>query len=299
MESCGAVTAVRRLLRRPALRVVLSLLLLALLGQRVEWRPVGALLARIRSPAAAAAVVLFVAAQGLSALKWRWLAATLGCARPVGRHLRLYFAAMFLSLFLPSFVGGDLFRAARLGEGGWRPSRAALVSVFLERATGLWGLLLVAAVGLSVARGGWLGWAAVVALLGAAAVVRRWPRLVAVTPAVLVASVAVQSLYVAVHVALAVALALPLGWRPWLWIGPVVGLVASLPISLGGLGPREWGYVALLQRLGVGETAAAAFACAWLALVTGVSLGGGIALLGGRGGQTAGEGGVGRRKKGA
>jgi len=281
VELRGAVTAAGRLLRRPWLRVALSLLLLVLLAPQVEWRPVGALLARIRPSIAAAALSLFVAAQGLSALKWRWIAATLGCARAVGRHLRLYFAAMFLSLFLPSLVGGDLFRAARLESGGWRPSRGALASVFLERVTGLWGLLLVAAAGLTVGGQPGLGVAAVVALFVGAVLARRWRRLAPATPAVLLASVLVQLLYVAVHATLAAALGLELGWRAWLWIAPAVGLVASVPISLGGLGPREWGYVALLQAVGVGGAAAAAFAFAWLVLVTTVSLTGGVGLVGG------------------
>jgi len=281
VELRTAVTATGRLLRRPWLRVALSTLLLVLLARQVEWRPVGALLVRIRLPTATGALSLFVVAQALSALKWRWIAATLGCARPVGRHLRLYFAAMFLSLFLPSFVGGDLFRAARLEAGGWRPSRGALASVFLERATGLWGLLLVAAIGVGTARSGWLGVAAAAVLLGVAVLARRWRRLAAVTPAVLLASAGVQLLYVAVHATLAAALGVELGWWAWLWIAPAVGLVASIPISLGGLGPREWGYVALLQAAGVGGAAAAAFAFAWLALVGTVSLVGGVFLLGG------------------
>jgi len=280
VELRSAVTAAGRLLHRPWLRVALSILLLLLLAWRVEWRPVGALLARIRPSIAAAALSLFVAAQALSALKWRWIAATLGCARPLRRHLRLYFAAMFLSLFLPSFVGGDIFRAARLEAGGWRPSRGALASVFLERATGLWGLSLVAAVGVGIARSSWLSAAAVAVLLGVAVLTRRWRRLAAVTPAVLLASAGVQLLYVAVHATLAAALGVELGWWAWLWIAPAVGLVASLPVSLGGLGPREWGYVALLQAAGVGGAAATAFAFAWLALVGTVSLVGGVFLLG-------------------
>jgi len=281
VELHGTVTAAGRLLRRPQLRVALSLLLLVLLAPLVEWRPVGALLVRIRPSAAAAALVLFVAAQGLSAFKWRWIATALGCARPIGHHLRLYFAAMFLSLFLPSLVGGDLFRAARLESGGWRPSRGALASVFLERVTGLWGLLMVAAVGLGAACGGRLGAALVVTLCVVAILARRWRRLAAATPEVLLVSVLVQLLYVAVHATLAAALGLELGWRAWLWIAPAVGLVASLPVSLGGLGPREWGYLALLQAAGVGGTPAAAFAFAWLLLVSAVSLAGGLLLLGG------------------
>ncbi len=263
---------------RTLLRLACSVALLALLAARVEWRPVGALLARVRPPQALAALGLFVAAQAISAAKWRSIARHLDCARPLATHLRLYFGAMFLSLFLPSLVAGDLYRAARLGDG-WRPSRRAFGSVFLERLTGLWALLLVAALGGAVARGWRLGWAGVALLALLPLGVRRWRRLAPATPPVLLASIAVQLLYVAVHATVAAALGLSLSWRVWLWIAPTVGLVASLPVSLGGLGPREWGYVALLKAVGVGSVEAVAFACGWLVLVTGVSLAGGVALL--------------------
>jgi uncharacterized membrane protein YbhN (UPF0104 family) len=35
---------------------------------------------------------------------------------------------------------------------------------------------------------------------------------------------------------------------------PLVLLVSALPISIGGLGVREWSYVVLLNRVGVGAT---------------------------------------------
>jgi len=290
---------------RVILRAALTAVLLALLARHVEWRRVAELLRRIRSGPLALGLVVFLAAQLLSAAKWRWVAVHLRCDASLARHARLYFAGMFLSLFLPGFVGGDLFRAGGLAgaERRWLPTRATLWSVILERLTGLWGLTVLLAVGLTVTGRtldgtGWLargsGMAAAGMIISAVATARSASggslaaRLEALgaargTPApivrVLAASVAVQVLYALVHLLLAAALGTGLPASQWLWIAPAVGFVASLPISLGGLGPREWGYLVSLGLAGVDRERAVAFASLWLMLVTVVSVAAGGALL--------------------
>ena len=286
------------------LRPALSIVLLALLVRRVEWHEVGHVVHGVRSVPLAFGLTVFLTAQVLSAAKWRWIARTLGCAAAFLRHVRLYFAGMFLSLFLPGFVGGDLFRAVGLAgaSGRWVPTRASLWSVFLERLTGLWGLLLLLAVGLSLSGPGeWLPKAGALggAVVGSAPwLYARWSARhgvetepgwrMAVTynrrqgGAVLLISFLVQVLYACVHLLVAAALGISLGWAPWLWIAPAVGLLASLPISLGGLGPREWGYLVTLGWAGLDRERAVAFAAVWLVLVTVASLAGGIGLLAGR-----------------
>jgi len=290
---------------RVILRAGLTAILLTLLVRHVEWRRVAELLAHVRSRPLVLGLVTFLAAQLLSAAKWRWIARQLRCEASLARHVRLYLAGMFLSLFLPGFVGGDLFRAGGLAgaERRWLPTRATLWSVILERLTGLWGLVLLLAVGLVLSGRtldgtGWLsrasGAVAAGVMISAVATGRsvrggslagRLEGLGASrgTPApvvrVLAASLAVQLLYALVHLLLAVALGTGLTASHWLWIAPAVGLVASLPISLGGLGPREWGYLVSLGLVGLDREAAVAFASLWLLLVTVVSLAAGGALL--------------------
>jgi len=282
-------------------RAGVSLVLLALLAQRVEWHGVTAALRDLRPTPFALGLTVFFAAQLLSAAKWQWIARSLGCGAGLSRHVRLYFAGMFLSLFLPGFVGGDLFRASGLASGrGWMPTKATLWSVFLERLTGLWGLLLLLAVGLCLhGPADWLRKAGAVGGLvvcGAPWVYARltardrasrdrpWRTAIAYDRrrggAVLLISFLVQALYACVHLLVATALGIGMGWGPWLWIAPTVGLVASLPVSLGGLGPREWGYLVTLEWAGLDRERAVAFAATWLLLVTVASLAGGIGLLG-------------------
>jgi len=290
---------------RLILRVALTAVLLTLLARYVEWRRVVELLRNLRPGPLVLGLATFLAAQLLSAAKWRWIALHIRCGASLAQHVRLYFAGMFLSLFLPGFVGGDLFRAGGLvgGSRRWLPTRATLWSVILERLTGLWGLGLLLAVGMALSgralEGS--GWLARVSGLGAAGMiiwavatdrsVRRGSlagRLEALgalrgssapVVRVLAASVAVQLLYALVHLLLAMALDLRLPAGQWLWIAPAVGFVASLPVSLGGLGPREWGYLVSLGLVGLDREEAAAFASIWLMLVTVVSFAAGGALL--------------------
>jgi len=305
----GAERGDRSRYLRVILRAAFTAILLTLLARHVEWRRVAELLRSVRSAPLGLGLVTFLAAQLLSAAKWRWIAVHVRCEGSLARHVRLYFAGMFLSLFLPGFVGGDLFRAGGLAGGSrrWLPTRATLWSVILERLTGLWGLGLLLAVGL-ILSGRALdgtGWLARGSGLGAVGLIivaiatgrslqggRLASRLQALgapqgNPApvvrVLAASVAVQLLYALVHLLLAAALDIRLQASHWLWIAPAVGLVASLPVSLGGLGPREWGYLVSLELVGIDREEAVAFASIWLMLVTLVSLAAGAALLtGGR-----------------
>lgn len=294
---------------RVILRAAFTAILLTLLARHVEWRRVAELLRSVRSGPLMLGLVTFLAAQLLSAAKWRWIAAHIRCEGSLARHVRLYFAGMFLSLFLPGFVGGDLFRAGGLAGGSrrWRPTRATLWSVILERLTGLWGLGLLLAVGLVLsgraldatgwlARGSGLGAAGLIivavaagrsvqggSLAGRLEALGAPQGIPAPVVRVLAASVAVQVLYALVHLLLAVALDMRLPASQWLWIAPAVGLVASLPVSLGGLGPREWGYLVSLELVGLDREEAVAFASLWLMLVTLVSFAAGAALLiGGR-----------------
>ncbi|HRA77271.1 MAG TPA: lysylphosphatidylglycerol synthase transmembrane domain-containing protein [Burkholderiaceae bacterium] len=127
----------------------------------------------------------------LSALRWRALAAWLGQRVGAIAATGLYFRAIAISALLPgAVVGGDVYRAVALNRRG-QPALEAGLSVFLDRLSGLWILLvlgaLAAAWGLSsgqaiaatptalVAAGAGAMWAAAAGLLAAPAL--GWPVL--------------------------------------------------------------------------------------------------------------------------
>ena len=195
-----------------------------------------------------------------------------------------YYLGVFFNNVLPSAYGGDLARSARLYVSGM--SGSALVgSALMDRILGLVSVVMMGGVALILMPPGlanrfawpvlgasFLGlvfafilfvlpdWVKIVDRgLG-----HRWPRIHAVlscfpkyraAPKLLLIafglSVLNQALVVIVFLLLASAVGIDVPVLRFVVILMLVFLVASLPISLGGLGPREGVLMALLLPLGV------------------------------------------------
>ena len=106
-----------------------------------DWRPM------------AAAVLLVLVDRALMAYRWVVLLCTVDRAlRPsLGALLRIFFVSTFVGTFLPASVGGDAVRAFSLAKLNVRGSDA-VASVFMDRILGVASLLLMALVGLPLAR---------------------------------------------------------------------------------------------------------------------------------------------------
>lgn len=91
--------------------------------------------------------------------------------------------------------------------------------------------------------GGWKGKLARAAALASGP--GRWRRARVLGPIVLL-SLGVQALQIAINIALAQAVGLPLEPASMAWIAPVLALSSVVPLGIGGLGAREAGAVALL-----------------------------------------------------
>jgi uncharacterized membrane protein YbhN (UPF0104 family) len=253
----------------------------------------------------AAAVALYLAGQLLSAWKWALLGRVLGFVCPLGVYVRYYLIGMFFNVFGPSTVGGDVARALYLGAG--RSRVLALDTVLLDRASGLAFLAGVAAVAVlafpawrlpwpltaGVVTGGTLlvlGWGLcplVVRLLPATSRLRRhlehdlaplWraPGVLAATAAL---SVVFHLSQVLVQWVLARALGVPVPFSYCLVFHPLVSIVTALPVSLGGFGVREGGYLYFLTRIGVDASLAVTMGLLWFVVTLVGGLVGGVAFL--------------------
>ena len=69
---------------------------------------------------------------------------------------------------------------------------------------------------------------------------------------------------------------LDIPWTAWAAVYPVTALVGLLPISLGGVGPREAAYVYLISLFNISREAALAFGIMWFSLVFANGLLGGL-----------------------
>jgi len=253
------------------------------------------------------AFVGYLAGQVLSAYKWQLLARPLGFDQSLQTFTVYYFVGMYLNLFAPSTVVGDLGRGLLLAENrkGLGP---ALQSVLADRVSGVVMLLWVSAMGFLLFGPTVLPAALCYGTIATAllTVVVWWalPHLIAqlgtpqhtlrrvleqvifpyraqtallVRACVLAFAFQLFQLGLQVLLAHAVGLAVPV-WYLTLFF-PLVNILGFLPLSFGGVGVRESGYVVFLAQIGISRDAALAFGLSWSAVGIASSLVGGLVLL--------------------
>ena len=89
------------------------------------------------------AVAVYFLVQTLSAYRWYLLLKPLDIETSFSRILSLYYLGMYFNFFLPSAIGGDVFKVYYLHKETGRLS-ASTASVFLDRDIGMGGLLVSA-----------------------------------------------------------------------------------------------------------------------------------------------------------
>ncbi len=250
----------------------------------------------------AAAVLAHLAAFGIGCYRW-WLYLRHTEPRIHFRDVfPAYLLGLFFNNVLPSNFGGDVVRVVRLGVGGLRV-RPLIGSVLFDRVLGLAVILTLSILCLFAASNINLGSGirpALVILVLAMAVVAgaimtrqaawlilklyrkhrhakmkgpvldalRLCRSYLVNPRLLAAGIAlsivVQSLFVVAYYLLARGLEMNIGLLTFFAIVPIVFVISSLPVSVGGHGVREGALVTLLAASGVRFEAAAALSLLYL-----------------------------------
>jgi glycosyltransferase 2 family protein len=132
------------------IKIAVSAVLLTVLFSRVDLSALW-LRARTASPLwLAAAVGLYLLMVLVSAWRWRLLLAAAEVRLTLRRLFTSFLVATFFNNFLPSNIGGDVIRIADTAKPAGSKTIATLI-VLADRAIGLLGLLLVAALGASLA----------------------------------------------------------------------------------------------------------------------------------------------------
>jgi uncharacterized membrane protein YbhN (UPF0104 family) len=270
-----------------AIRIVVSAVMLALLLSRVH---LSSLLPHDRS-SAVPWLVLGLLAMGvamlLATLRWQRVLTAVDLPAELPPLVSYSLAAMFVSNFLPSTIGGDVLRVSRLSaSNGQAP--ASFASVVLGRLTGFLVLPVITLTAVlthpALLRLGTasrvavlfsLGTlAALVVILALAANTRLGQRLAAndnwlrfagavhlgfhrirrhpgAAGSVVLTAVAYQLTVVLAAWSASRALGIGIGLAPIMAFIPVVAMAQVLPVSVNGLGLREGALVLLLQPLGV------------------------------------------------
>jgi uncharacterized membrane protein YbhN (UPF0104 family) len=278
-----------RALAQWALRAAISAAVLAYISADVDHGDLRAALSAVHVKALVLPLVLYLLGQVLSAVKWWMLGTSVGLARPLGDYIRFYFIGMFLNVFGLSTIGGDVVRGLYLGDG--RRPGLALNSVLFDRISGLAILMALGAAALLAFPGYALPWPlSAGCIVGGVALVVGWwtcPKLVRLLPVRnrfrrqveydlapfwrdrgLLVRVSLLSLVfhlsqVGVQWLLARAAGTSLPFSYCLVMHPILSVMMALPVSIGGFGVREGGYLYFLTRLDVEDSIAVTMGLLW------------------------------------
>jgi hypothetical protein len=283
-----------------AARGGLGLLLLALILWLYGAHHIVQVLSREQPIFFAAAIMLYLGGQVMCSYRWQLLARLNGLGGAWREYLAYYFIGMFTNLFIPGLIGGDAARASYLGLRH-RRTGAAVASVAADRGIGLIALFwfaALAAVGVTSVR---LPPSALRVVIGIglfsllgylagpflATLVRRLsgrlgtivqpllPYLqnpIALIPSLAISLVLQASLAICQYL-LAVGLGLKMPLSTVMLIVPIANVIASVPLTLNGLGVRESAYLAMFGMAGVAHQDAVALGLLWFAstLIAGLS----------------------------
>ena len=305
---------------KPAVILIVKLLvsagLLAYLLSRIHVERFWGTLASADFSYIAIALVVYLATQMISALRWAVLARPMGFAIPFKEIVVYYLIGMFFNLFAPGTVGGDVSRIyylARDGDQraphGWASSTLpAAVSVFIDRAVGMIVLVWLGAIGLALfPRYGvplvvrYVTFALALSFVAVGLCVPLLRRVLPddghplvvklrlalrsyrtrwrVIPQAMLLSLVIHLIQAWMHAVLGRAIGIDIPFSFCIILYPLVGTFAAIPISLNGIGLREGGYLVLLGVIGVNSTQGVAFGLLLFAVVVLDSLTGGLAFL--------------------
>ncbi|SPH16610.1 hypothetical protein DEA8626_00120 [Defluviimonas aquaemixtae] len=292
----------------PVLRLAVAGVIFAVLAGIMNFGETLAVLGASEPSLVAAAMVLFGVGQVLSCVRWRLTLSQIIAAPPrVLMLLRLYLIGMFVNLGLPTMTGGDIVRAELLRRfGGGRGG--AYASIFADRLVGVLAvvlvaigaialagdridgqsrhLVLVALLGLTCALVvfvlvfSWsrarLRWPALGTFFEALRLLRRRPRVLALSLAIAISVQVIGVIVPIVLLAWAMSIAIPVAVH--FALIPIIVLAALVPVAPNGLGVREAAFVVLYGQFGVGPEPAFALGLSWSIVLTIYGLFGGLAL---------------------
>jgi uncharacterized membrane protein YbhN (UPF0104 family) len=292
------------------LRVLISVAALGFLLWQIGLGETMAVLRSADLSLLLAAFLLFLVSLVVRAGRWAVLLRALELRVSFRRLVYLYFIGTFYNSFLPSGFGGDVARAVELTQD--TPPPAAVGTVLVDRMTGLLVLLVIGLLALPFSIASlplWLVWLLILVAGGglvAGALILEGRLLLRVTTWLpdrlsLAGSGTLGRIYAAVSgcgwraigQALAISLIfnlinilinflcgravgidLSLGY--FFVTAPLISISLMVPVSIGGIGVRDWVVVALFDPVGVSSNTAASMSLSLYAVSAAAGLVGGL-----------------------
>jgi uncharacterized protein (TIRG00374 family) len=295
-------------------KILITVSLLAVVVLVVDFRRVGAVLESVVWRDMLTATAAYQLGIFVRAYRWQVLLRAQGMRTPYFRLVQLYYIGTFFNTFLPSGFGGDVVKTYELSRHT-TCGATAVSTVLVDRLIGLAVLFAMALVALPFS---WryvsgLVVLTLIALIAGFAValflflnrpLREWltrhpgplrkalsnDKVVAFyssfprySPAVLLRSAAASLLFnitlivTQVYLARGAGVLIPVSY--FFIFVPILSSLTALPISIGGLGVREGGYMLLFGQIGVAYDRSVAVSLLFYAILLFTGLAGGLLYL--------------------
>lgn len=298
-------------------KLAITALLFFLLFRKVDVRQFAAVLRNARAGALAAALLMLWIGHFICTFRWRMLMRPLMPVLSISRLFGLYCIGLFFNLAFPTSIGGDVVKVYYAGKPT-RSFARCFAATFLDRDAGMFAMMLIASVAFlldPVKIPGIPLSLIIFGLFGAfllANLVLFTPRLHRVAAGFLhrirlsdvagkidsishafqimgkhwsilggslIVSIVNQLLVITMVWAMAIGLRIDVPLSHFLVLVPVVSLVSMIPVSLSGMGLREYAFLNLLGGLGVARESSIALGLLMSAVIIASAVPGGIIYL--------------------
>jgi glycosyltransferase 2 family protein len=125
-----------------AAKLLVTTLLCMYLLAKADWTVIWSALSRANPLLILVVFGAMVFCVTISAWKWQLLLSIHGISFHLGALHRYYLVALFFNNFLPSNIGGDIYRIYKTWKNK-ASKTGAVIAVLLERASGMWALLFL------------------------------------------------------------------------------------------------------------------------------------------------------------
>ena len=258
------------------LKMAVSLVFICFVVRRIDLSLLKGYLKGADISYLALAVITLVAGGFAGAASWLPVLKSNGYNSAYRSVCAMHWCGMFFNSFLPSNIGGDFYKGYLLVKGSGGGATKAAVTILLDRMINFSVLVLIGVLSFCIS----FGWAktAVCAVAGFICVVLlirflalksgdtsgnrvvefvflliRFFRDYRNCAIAFAAALLSQGLKISCHVFLIKAMGLDLELSSVWYIIPLFGVISALPVSLGGIGIREYAAIGIAGPLAVAQ----------------------------------------------
>ncbi len=125
---------------RLLLKLGFTVLLIYLVFQKIDIRQVKSVFLQSKPGFIIVALVCYFVSQVISSWRLLGFLQSIGIGAGFGFNLRLYMLGMFYNVFLPGGIGGDGYKIYILRKKFQLPTKKIFLSLLLDRVSGLWAI---------------------------------------------------------------------------------------------------------------------------------------------------------------